>query len=34
MLAMKKSGTAEQAPDVIEDIRNEKQGIILVNGFL
>jgi len=27
---MKKSGTAEQIPDVIEDIRNEKQAIIYV----
>jgi len=25
-----KSGTAEQIPDVIEDIRNEKQAIIYV----
>jgi hypothetical protein len=26
----KKSGTTERIPDVIEDIRNEKQGIIFV----
>ncbi len=27
---LKKSGTEERIPDVIEEIRNEKQGIIFV----